>query len=476
MSRKKLPTATPFQRFYEKSLLVLLMVLAAFHFWISFARHFFAPENMLAKSDLMLKLIKIERWYALALLAIALIYLILSKTKFGATWYRVKAWMKGVASAEGILLTCLFFYYIFCCYIQSKSYSNIFLSADFFLFDTAVMVFVLFTLPLAVGAEKAKRYVDIILHIVMAFSTVFIVWALWNVMHLNLLTLPNGLQLGMTEEYRLYLGVNSNIGAAICFSMVLICLYMIATHRWPIRLVYSVVLLPHLFATYLTNSRACYLAMMFAFPLFVFMLLWTSLQKRGLLLRILVCGIAAGITAVCVWLLRKGVFALFESITHLAEQLGIDDIAREIGVEQARVKIWRSSLGLMVSDSKVFFCGIPSPLIPNSICEKMTEIYGDGSVFAHAHNIILQTGLITGVPGMLVFLAFLVKLIFPSVKIGIGRYQQKYPGSYVLPIMILAILIVNMFEPFIMFYLSVMGCLFFLFSGYIVAISKDRLV
>ena len=339
------------------------------------------------------------------------------------------------------------------------------------------MVLCLFLLPLAVGAEKAKRYIDIILHIVMAVSTVYIVWALWNVMHLNFVTLPNGLQIGMTEEYRLDLGVNSNIGAAICFSMVLICLYMIATHRWPIKLIYSIVLVPHLFATYLTNSRGCFIALLFALLLFVFMLLWTSLHQRGLLLRILICGISAAITAVCVWLLRKGIFSLFESITHIAEQRGLDmtNLVREVGVEKGRVKIWRSSLGLMVSKSGIFFCGIPAPLIPNSICEKMTEIYGDGSAFAHAHNIILQTGLIEGVPGMLLFLAFLIKLLFPCIKTGIGTYQQKYPGAYILPIIILAILIENMFEPFIMYYLSINGCLFFLFSGYIVAIGKDRL-
>ena len=478
MSRKKLPTATPFQLFCEKGLLVLLMILAAFHLLLSFGRHFLAPENMIARSELLLKLIRIEKWYALALVLIALVYLILCKTKFEPTWYRVKAWRKRLVSVEGILLTCLFLYYLFCCYLQSKAYRNIFLNADLYLFDFAVLVFGLFTLPLAVGAEKAKQYIDILLHIVMAVSTVFIAWALWNLLHLNIVKLPNGLELGMTDGYRLYLGVNANIGAAIGLSMVLISLYMIAAHRWPIKLIYSVLLLPHLFATFLTNSRGCYLALLVSLPLFVFMLLWTSLQKRRLLLRILVCGIAAGAAAVGVWLLRKGAFALFESITHLGELLGIDldgaELAREVGVDGSRLKIWRTSLGMTVSDSKAFFRGIPYPLIPDLICEKMTEIYGSGSVFAHAHNMILQTGLIEGVPGMLIYIAFLVKLVFPCVKVGISKYQQQYPGAYILPIIILAIIIVNLFEPFILFYLSIMGCLFFLFTGYIVAIYKDR--
>ena len=127
----------------------------------------------------------------------------------------------------------------------------------------------------------------------------------------------------------------------------------------------------------------------------------------------------------------------------------------------------------MFSSGEVFFFGTPLGLIPQGIQESMASIYGSGSLYAHAHNIILQTGLVAGVPGMLLFLGFLWTMLFPCVKIGIGTKESQVPGAYVLPIAVLCMLIVNMFEPFLMFYISVMACLFFLFCGYIVAISRE---
>ena len=249
---------------------------------------------------------------------------------------------------------------------------------------------------------------------------------------------------------------------------------MIATHRWPIKVIYGLAMMLHLFATLLTNSRSNYLALLCAFPLFVFMLVWLSSQSLGTVKRIILSCTAAVVTAVAFWQLRYLVFWLFEQKTHLSEYLKTGkDVVRDVGVDSARLKIWRSSLSQMVSSSERFFFGTPFGLIPKGIKECMEKIYGKGSEFAHAHNIIIQTGLLAGVPGMLLFLGFLSSILMPCVKIGIGIKENQSPGAFVLPIAVLSMLIVNMFEPFLMFYISVMACLFFLFCGYIVAINKE---
>lgn len=474
MSRKKAPQATPFQLAYERVLRISMLLLGTFHMLLSFARHYFSPENQIFYSPVVQISVKAEKWFAVALLACAIIYLILLKTRFKDTWFRVKTWFRGLRSVEGILLACLFLYFVFCCYVNSRHYTNIFKANDVFLFDNAVCLFVLFLLPFAVGMKKAKLYVDIMLHTVMLVSTVFIVWALWNLFHLDLKTLPNGLQIGMTEEYRFSPGVNSNIGAAIGMTMVLISLYMIATHRWPIKLVYAVVLLPHLYATLLTNSRGAFLAIIVALPLFVFMTVWENTQKMRVVMRILLGGLAAAVIGVATWLLRNGVFDLFEAVTHLSEYLDNSATVRGVEADPARLKIWRSSVSIMLSGGREFFCGTPFPLIPTQIENNLVKLYGEGSAFAHAHNVILQTGLMAGVPGMLLFLAYLVKILFPCLRVGIGRKVAQFPGSYVLPIAVLAMLVENMVEPFLLYYISVMACLFFLFCGYIVAIDKEE--
>lgn len=474
MSRKKTPQVTPFQLIYERILRISLLLLGTFHMILSFARHYFSPENALFRSLVVRVSAKAEEWFALALLVAALLYLVLSKARFHDTWLRVRAWFSGVRSVEGILLFCLFGYFVFCSYITSKYYTNVFKTNDFLLFDTAVCILVFFTMPLAVGVRKAKLYIDIMLHITMLLSTIFIVWALWNLFRLNLVTLPNGLQFGMTEGYRLYPGVNSNIGAAIGVTMVLISLYMISSHRWPIKLIYSIVLIPHLCATILTNSRGSFLSLIVAFPLFAFMLVWGKTQKLHAFKRALISGIAAVAMIAFVILVRYSVFYIFEKVTHLSEYLGAEPNIREIEPDSARLKIWNASVHLMFSDAKEFFFGAPITVIPTQIKDSLTRIYGNGSLFAHAHNIILQTGLIAGVPGMLLFLAFLFRILMPCVRIGIGKKSQAYPGSYFLPIAVLAMLVANMFEPFLLFYISSMACLFFLFCGYIVAIDREE--
>ena len=477
MAQKNLPYASSFQLRYEKGLRVFVLLFAIFHMWISFARHFFAPENRISSSDTLLTLFKAEKWAGLLLLVAVIVYLILSRTRFKSTWLRIKTVIKGSMSREMILLICLFVYSVYCCHIQSKSYTNIFKNADLELFDLAVCIFIFFLLPILLGTKKAKIYVDILLHTIMLISTAFIVWALWNLFHLHLVSLPNGLQVGMTESYSFYPGVNQNIGAAIGTTMILISMYMIATHRWTFKVVYSIALIVHLFATLLTNSRGNYVALLCALPLFIFMLVWLSSHKLSTAQRILFSGIAAGVTAIAVWQLRHFVFWFFERITHFSEYLNVNmtgnDVVREVSVDPLRLKIWRSSAIRMISSGKVFFFGTPLGLIPESIHECMEKIYGTSRVYAHAHNIILQTGLVAGVPGMLLFLGFLCTMVLPCVRIGIGTKEKQLSGAYVLPIAVLCMLIVNMFEPFLLFYISVMACLFFLFCGYIVAISRE---
>ena len=198
MAQKNLPSATSLQLQYEKGLRFFALLFAIFHMWISFARHFFAPENRISSSNTLLTLFKAEKWAGLLLLVAVIVYLILSRIRFKSTWLRIKTIIKRSMSREMILLICLFVYSAYCCHIQSKSYTNIFKNADLHLFDLAVCIFIFFLLPNLLGTKKAKVYIDILLHTIMLISTAFIVWALWNLLHLHLVSLPNGLQVGMT--------------------------------------------------------------------------------------------------------------------------------------------------------------------------------------------------------------------------------------------------------------------------------------
>ena len=489
MAKRTQAKATPFQLRYECVLGIASLSLIAFHIWISFARHFFAPENAIGKSKLLVTMLNTERFVALALIVVAIIYLIITKMHYPKTWYRIQDRWKGLICKENILLLCLFAYYILCCMVNSKHYTNVFRANDLYLFDMAISVMLLFPMANFIGYKKMRKFADIILHGIMLFSTCFILWALWNLFHLNIVQLPNGLSSGMTSKYTFYPGVNQNIAAAIGTTMIMISLYMIICHRRALRIVYIFALLVHLTATLLTDSRGNFVALLVALPAVGGMTCWNRTKNLSLIIRVVITSVITIAIACIIWILRHGIFTIFESITHLNEYLNSASSTasaaaaassepasgqRSLKLDAGRIKIWRSTLKILFSSSRTFFFGIPIGRITAEIKSAMVSIYGSGKEYAHAHNMVLQTGLVTGVPGMLMFLAYLVMMLLRCIRTGLNKIRADFPGAYVFPIAILAMVIVNTFEPFILFYISVMGCLFFLFCGWTTALDRAK--
>ena len=472
MVRSKNEVITGRLQLYKKVMGYASLVIMTYHMWLSFARHFFGAENRF--DEKIMKMLHADAWAVLLLLIAALVYCYLVKSKSPVLWRELKAFVKRLRSPEILILSGLFLYYVVCNFINRKVYAYIFDSTDKYLMDAFILIFIFFPFAQAVGQQKMRKYMDWMLHAITIFSTGFILWALWNLFRLNIVTLPNGLQLGMTSKYTFYPGVNGNIGAMIGTTVILISLYMIACHRRWIRWIYLFVLLPHLCAVLLTDSRACYLALLIAIPFTLFMGLFNKYrEKEKLAARILVPCIMAGLSFAVLWWLRKGIFDIFDRITNLNAKLNRTPSEEQSLLEDTgRLKIWVTSLRMMISSPRAFFFGSPQPLIPNMIEQTMTEIYGKGSIFAHAHNMILQTGLVTGVPGMIALLVFFVRLAVRCVKVGLKKEDAARKGYYVFPIALLAMVFVNMFEPFLLFYISVMGCLFFLFSGCTVAAEQ----
>lgn len=475
MGRKKEKRITEFQRVYEKTLSLGALLLVAFHSWISFARHLLAPENRIFESGDLQMLMQIDKWLALALLCAGIIYLCITRVKFSHSWIGLKKTMRQMWSKEWGILIALFAWYIICSFVHAGGSGQLIKEYELWIADMAICIFVMFPLGYAARAAKTRKGLEWIMHALMLFSTGFVVWALYHLFRLNIVTLPNGLQLGMTSGYAFYAGVNQNIGAAIGVCMVLICVYMMATQRRMVKIVYAIALMPHLAATLLTNSRGSYLSLQIALPVAAFMAAWNGAGKHPARKRAVVSSAAAVLTAVVFWWLRSAVFDLFEAVTHLGEFLGkTENAVREIDVEAGRIRIWHCSLAAMFSSPRNFFIGIPLGDISYAIQEVMERIYGTNELFAHAHNAILQTGLAMGVPAMIAFVAFLIMLAIRCVRVGIDWKKRNFRGAYVLPVAVLALVIINMFEAFLLFYISITACVFFLFGGWITAIDSEK--
>ncbi|MBQ4156825.1 MAG: O-antigen ligase family protein [Clostridia bacterium] len=476
MARKRTNEITGFHRVYEKALVIGAVLLMTYHMWISFARHYFAPENMINKSSIAQMLLQIDKYLAAALLCAGILYIFIVRIKFARTWVRIKNFFYQTVSKEWIMLIILFAWYMICCLVHGKGTTKLIHSYGLWIIDMAISILFLFPLGKAVGVARVRKWVEAAMHVIMACSTCFIVWALVHLFQLDIITLPNGLELGMTSNYAFYAGVNQNIGAAIGVCMSLISVYMITTQRWYVKICYSIVLIPHLAATLLTNSRGSYLSLQIALPIVAFMAVWNATRKWKMVKRAAISGATAIIAAVFFCWLRSAMFDLFEAITHLGEMIDKEagDSVRELEAETGRLRIWHSSLVVLVSSAKNFFFGVPTGDISYVIKDVMTEIYGEGQLYAHAHNSILQIGLSMGVPAMMLFISFLVMLSIRCVRVGVGLAKNCFPGAYVLPAAVLAMVIINMVEAFLFFYISITACIFFLFGGWISALNDKR--
>ena len=273
----------------------------------------------------------------------------------------------------------------------------------------------------------------------------------------------------MTNSYKFYPGVHQNIAAAIGTTMIMISLYMIIQKPWPLKIIYCLALVIHLDATLLTSSRGNFIALLIALSGVGGMACWHMTRNRAAILRIILSSAAVIIVAGIIWWLRTGVFTIFENITHLSKLLGqtsstassVESTApasaqRSLTLDAPRARIWRSSIHIMFSSPRYFFFGVPIGRITTEIQSMINSLYGTNELYAHAHNMILQTGLVTGVPGMGMFIAFLIMMFIRCIRVGLrANINKHFQGAYVFPIAILAMIIVNLFEPFLIFYISV---------------------
>ena len=96
-----------------------------------------------------------------------------------------------------------------------------------------------------------------------------------------------------------------------------------------------------------------------------------------------------------------------------------------------------------------------------------------GSSYAHTHNQVIQIAMVMGVPAAEAFVVFLCWLGSKGLRMGLNLNGRQFKGAYAVPVILLAFLFVNLFEPYLVGYFSIMRCVFFLLSGLMVA-SHDK--
>lgn len=438
-----------------------------------------------------------EKWFVLILLAAAVIYALFASCTDPGFGQRAKRLFDKIRCPEWGLFIFISIWFILSCTYNLRVEKTVFRHYDWWLFDNMVCTFLFFPLGRLMKYRRVRKKVERILHLLMIFYSGFTIWALSNVFHQNPAVLPTGEKVRMMRSsggaYTLYAGMNRNIFGMIELAMIAVAVYMILTQMPRLKIIYGTVLVPHLLAAILTNSRATFLGVLALFSALAMILVWKLSRFRRPIVRFLVGAAAAAAAAVFLVWFRTFVFSLYEAAVanasidlfgepvYLASASGglpamssDAEFTRAITTEDIRVNIWVATLYAMFSSPEMFLFGVLRSQAQNVISETMAALYGTTILYAHAHNVILQVGICIGVPGMIAYLACLFRNFARCVKTCAERSARRLPVIAALSAAMLGMVVENMFEAFLILWFSVMASLFFLFCGWMVSLDEER--
>ena len=176
--------------------------------------------------------------------------------------------------------------------------------------------------------------------------------------------------------------------------------------------------------------------------------------------------------AALLWGMRYLAFQLFDAVTHFSELIGQSGLSgeevRELNNLSGRETVWLSALRTIVASPQNFIFGVT----PVAVTQNLVSVGKLHFEAAHAHNEILQMGVCFGVPMMVAYVGYHVSMCAKSVKLGFLAGDDHFKGVYILPVVFLAMMILNLVEAYLTGYFSIMACLFFLFCGWMNALTK----
>lgn len=456
---KRQPVLPKIQQAIEIVALVDMIQLGLSHMLFSLLRYIIVRKGNVYNTNYR----DMEMYFSLGLLGLGVVYAVLSMCS-RPTRQRFAVLFRRVFRKEAILLALFTGWIVISCISRKTVVRDASLKSimnAWVLTDTVISLLVLFPLPLLLGPKRGRLLLEGFFHILMLFCTVFTVICLWNVYHLHVLKLPSGKGVGFTRNGSLQFGCNGNITSSIAMVMVAICMYMITTQRLPLRIVYEVLCVPHLIVMCSTLCRATLGGALILVTGTAFMLGWTSARKLHPLPRAGISLAAAAAGFCLIWFAPAMARALYRFFQRLGgAEPGSAAPAKVLNADlNGRMAIWDAAWKIVTSDFRTFIFGTTNAKALSSLKAILK------SNIAHAHNCVIQIAMVMGVPAAEAFLVFLCWILNHCRYMFLDLRHRLFKGAYTVPLMILSFLFVNAFEPYLVGYFSVMGCVFFLLCG-----------
>ena len=416
---------------------------------------------------------------------------------------KVMPFVKNYLSIEQFLLIGLSICFVCSCYVNQLRWDYDFLKIEeTIIIDTIILCCIIFPLTKAIKRERLKTTLEIIIHTIVIPYSVFAIVCLWHIFNLEVIDLPSGEQAGITVSMQLMLGYHYNITGMISVTILVVCLIMTVNSNGIIRSLYILFAVVHLLVVYLSNSRAVFLGLFVFVVSASFLITYFCLKVKRPIKKIMLSLLISVIVGFLYWQGRYFVFNVFERITNFSENINniseeqllfkIDSYkpvqlsrkvqsdkiymslasynkqvgARSLSGLGGRPNVWLSAVRTMIDSWFNFFFGVTPIMVPDQLVN--TGGYWDD--IAHAHNIFLQVGVSMGVPAMLLFTLFVIRVLYRCFRL-LFQNQKKVTTLFIVS-GIFCFLVINLVEPYLFAYFSLISCVFFLFAGYIVLIDE----
>ena len=305
-----------------------------------------------------------------------------------------------------------------------------------------------------------------ILHTALLGWTLFMAIVLVQMFRGQEILLPNGGLITTNKGNALELNCNQNLTGAWEMVFFLACLYMaLRTGTKVLKAVYGVATGIHYMALVLAGSRTSYLASMFGFMAMIGIAVWLATQKRSAKQRRILTACVVILSGVAFYFLRGPLYHLFGEIAFPGKDVKAKDMLYKYGsLLSGREGLWKMSLQAMFRSPKQIIFGVT----PASISDLLMQ-YG-AELPTYTHNEILELILTTGFVGFGLCLAWLILILRDSWRMFFVRKEKTI--FLCLPVIVLSLLLANMFEAMLLFYMRLAGYVFFFTAGCIHSLPR----
>lgn len=333
--------------------------------------------------------------------------------------------------------------------------------------DTTGQILVLFPLGCWLVRHRDAKEFRIPLHVFTIAFLILEVWILVRTFNNSPIYLSNGGGIGINEEISLIINCNRNTTGLWGYCFIFLCLYLaVTTVKW-MKLVYVLGILPNLMIIALSMSRASLYANCLTLGLFA--AIWFWYQKRVCTGNKKIKIIGAVFIGIAVttgfYFLNDVLYNIYLKVSGIETLLGVDASKREFVDARlsGRTDAWLASLKAMVYDGRSFFFGVS----PIGIYSRMNELINREW---YTHNQILEFGMGCGVPAMIVFIIYCVRLFLHSVKVCFTSGNRSMRNTLA-SVGCFLMLIANMFEATLFGFNYLSGIIFIVACGALTELS-----